>query len=80
MDATMSLRVDSELKRNFSDYAKNLGVEPSMLLRRFMDGCLKRSDAVKIDIDEFIFDEIITSTKSIDKLKVLGSKIEKLWL
>jgi len=80
MDATMSLRVDSELKKNFSDYAKSLGVEPSMLLRRFMDGCLKRPDAIKIDIDEFIFDEIITSTKSIDKLKLLGSKIEKLWL
>jgi len=80
MDATMSLRVDSELKSKFSDYAKNLGVEPSMLLRKFMNGCLKRSDAVKIDIDEFLFDEIVMSTKSINKLKILGSKIEKLWL
>ena len=79
MDATMSLRVDSKVKKDFSKYAKELGVEPSMLLRRFMDWCLSRNNAVEIDIDDVLFDEIIISNKSIDKLKILGSKLERLW-
>jgi len=79
MNATMSLRLDKSLKEEFSTYAKSLWVEPSMLLRRFMSSCLNRSDAIKIDIDEAIFDEMITSKKSKEKLKVLSNKIIELW-
>ena len=79
MNATMSLRLDKNLKEEFFNYAKSLWVEPSMLLRRFMNSCLNRSDAVKIDIDEAIFDEVITSKKSKEKLKILWNKIKQLW-
>lgn len=79
MNATMSLRLEKELKEQFWSYAKDLWVEPSMLLRKFMSSCISRSDAVKIDIDEAIFDEIVTSEKSKQKLSALGSKVRALW-
>ena len=83
MNATMSLRLDKSLKEEFSIYAKDLWIEPSMLLRRFMSSCLNRSDAVKIDIDEVIFedalDEVMKSEKVKLKLKTLWDKLTQLW-
>ena len=79
MNATMSLRLDEELKKDFTKYAKDLWVEPSMLLRKFMDWCLKRTDSIKIDISEELFDKIVISEKSINRLKVLWEKLQKIW-
>ena len=79
MNATMSLRLDEELKKDFTKYAKDLWVEPSMLLRKFMDWCLKRTDSIKIDISEELFDKIVISEKSINRLKVLWKKLQKIW-
>ena len=79
MNATMSLRLDKWLKDDFTNYAKSLWVEPSMLLRRFMDWCLKRTDSIKIDINEELFDNIVKSEKSISRLKVLWEKLKKIW-
>ena len=83
MNATMSLRLDKNLKEDFSQYAKNLWVEPSMLLRKFMDSCLNRSDAVTIDINEAIFedvlDEVMNSPRIQSKLENLWDKLTKLW-
>ncbi len=82
MNATMSLRLDENLKEDFSKYAKSLWVDPSMLLRRFISSCLKRSDAVIIDINEVIFeetlDEVMKSSKVQSKLKTLWNKLTKL--
>ena len=76
MNATMSLRLDKSLKESFSDYAKDRWVEPSMLLRKFMSWCLQREEAVKIDIDEKLFDDLVGSEKSINRLKVLAQKVK----
>ena len=79
MDATMSLRLDKNLKVEFSNYAKWIWLEPSFLIRKFMYWCLKRKDSIKIDISEELFDEVVLSKKSLDKLDLISNKLEKLW-
>jgi addiction module RelB/DinJ family antitoxin len=81
---TIMLNVDEKLKKDFSNFAKKLGTNPSNLMRMFMANTIN-TKKVSFEIKQPILDFEITplnvsnwSSKNLEETDRLTKKLEKL--
>ena len=79
MDTTISIRVDSKLKKSFLLKTKERWLEWAVLIRYFMEKVSANPQVIQFDLDDKIFDDMLNDTTVLSRLEKISDKMDSLW-